>query len=167
MRTVAKRGQRQTSYPPFGNCPPKRVKLVLQGQGQGENALREVEAEPEPEKWARLRALTIIFYTLGRRDESDHALDEFTRNFASDAAYQIAETHAVRGELDVAFEWLEKARTQRDPGLATVLAEPTLAPLHADPRWTAFLAKMGLADRARMFRNPFAPRSAVTKSKSG
>ena len=35
---------------------------------------------------------------------------------------------------------------QRDAGLAAIKPEPTFASLHADPRWQAFLEKMGLAN---------------------
>ena len=65
---------------------------------------------------------------------------------ATDWAYQAAEACAARGEADVAFEWLERAYAQRDPGLAYVKPDPLFRGLHADPRWHVFIAKMGLAD---------------------
>ena len=63
-----------------------------------------------------------------------------------DSAYQIAQVYAIRGEPDLAFEWLERAFDQRDSGLHYVMADPDVRSLHADPRWDAFLRKMGLAD---------------------
>jgi hypothetical protein len=54
--------------------------------------------------------------------------------------------YAARGATDLTFEWLERAYTQRDPGLSEIKAVPYLRPLHADPRWGAFLRRMGLAD---------------------
>ena len=44
-------------------------------------------------------------------------LPELTESFAETAAYQIAEVYAYRGDKDRAFEWLERARRQRDAGL--------------------------------------------------
>ena len=35
---------------------------------------------------------------------------------------------------------------KRDGGLADMKLDPYLRSLHADPRWDAFLRKMGLAD---------------------
>ena len=62
------------------------------------------------------------------------------------AHYQIAEVYAFRGEIDTAFEWLERAYRQRDGGLPDFLKlDPLLANLHDDPRWPVFLEKMGLA----------------------
>ena len=52
----------------------------------------------------------------------------------------------MRNEVDHAFEWLERAYDQRDPGLSEMKTDPLLRSLYADPRWDAFLRKMGLAD---------------------
>ena len=68
------------------------------------------------------------------------------KNDAELAAYQIAEAYAYRGDKDQAFEWLERARRQRDPGLPQLRKDPLFENLHADPRWNAFLHTMGLAD---------------------
>jgi hypothetical protein len=81
-----------------------------------------------------------------RVQESDAALTELTAKYAETAAYQIAEAYAYRGDKDRAFEWLERARRQRDPGLAGLRRDPLLPNLHDDARWNAFLHTMGLAD---------------------
>jgi hypothetical protein len=52
----------------------------------------------------------------------------------------------VRGDADRAFEWLERAYAQRDPGLTDTKVSRRLRSLHGDPRWGAFLKKMGLED---------------------
>jgi serine/threonine protein kinase/tetratricopeptide (TPR) repeat protein len=129
---------------PEGVASGMLLALTLDGQGRGEEAL--AEAMSEKEDWARLCALAIIHHTGGRPAESDRALRELIDRRAGDAAYQIAMAHAVRGESDAAFEWLDRAYSQRDSGLAIMKPEPVLRSLHADPRWEAFLRKMGLAD---------------------
>jgi hypothetical protein len=78
--------------------------------------------------------------------ESDAALAELIATNAETAAYQIAEVYAYRNDKDRAFEWLERARQQRDAGLPGLRADTLLPNLHDDPRWDAFLRKMGLAD---------------------
>jgi hypothetical protein len=52
----------------------------------------------------------------------------------------------VRENVDRAFEWLERAYVQRDVGLADIKPGAHLRSLHRDPRWGAFLRKMGLED---------------------
>ena len=54
--------------------------------------------------------------------------------------------YAYRGDKDKAFEWLERARRQRDAGLGDLRKDPLLTNLYDDPRWNAFLRTMGLAD---------------------
>ncbi len=102
------------------------------------------EALRESLESARLWALAIVHYALGHRVESDAALGQLKDKYAGDFACQIAEVHAARGEADAAFEWLERAYVQRDGGLAEIKTAPVYRSLHGDPRWGAFLKKMGL-----------------------
>ena len=86
-----------------------------------------------------------------RRERPDHtlqsaALSEYIAKFHSDGAYQVAEVCAFRGEPDKAFEWLDRAYSQRDPGVADVKVDPLLKNLKSDPRYAAFLKKMRLPE---------------------
>ena len=87
-------------------------------QGKTDAALQEMQQETE-EIW-RLSGLPLAFHALGRRSESDAALAALKDKYAEEAAFQIAEVHAFRGEADLAFEWLERAYDQRDGGLADI-----------------------------------------------
>jgi hypothetical protein len=51
--------------------------------------------------------------------------------------------HAVRGERDEAFGWLDRALEQRDAGLAEAKPDVFLRPLRRDSRWPDFLARIG------------------------
>jgi len=59
-------------------------------------------------------------------------------------AYHVAEAHGARGEVDEAFDWLDRGYALRDVGLTELKISPRS--LHADPRWGAFLKNMGLQD---------------------
>ena len=99
----------------------------------------------ESDEAARLRALALVHLAAGRALESDEALRELSEQHAEESACLIADVHAARGDVDAAFEWLERAFRQRDGELAFVKADPRFRSLYADPRWDAFLRKMGLA----------------------
>ena len=88
--------------------------------------------------------LAMVHAASGRREESDRALEHLTRTMADYAAYQIACVHAVRGERDQAFHWLDKAFQQHDAGLVMVRTHHQLSGLHADPRWSALLERLRL-----------------------
>ncbi len=116
---------------------------VYLAQRHPQEALAEMEREPGPE--LRLQGQALAYHALGRKKESDAALAELTAKYQADAAVQIAEVYAFRGEADRAFEWLERAYAQRDSGIAEMKGDPLLKSLERDPRYTAFLKKMRLS----------------------
>ena len=116
--------------------------LNLLAQDRVEEAVAEVLREPE--EWALLWGTAIIEHGIGHRAAANAALQELTAKHAESGACQIAEVHATRGEVDPAFEWLERAFAQRDPGLSEMKSNRLLRGLHADARWIALLRKMGL-----------------------
>lgn len=110
-------------------------------QGRAAEALELAEREVLPD--FRLLGIVLAQHTLGHQDESDAALARLIERHGNEAAYQIAEAHAWRGETDRVFEWLERAYTQRDPGLAMTSSDPFFRAVHHDRRWRPFLDKMG------------------------
>jgi adenylate cyclase len=121
-----------------------QLALNLLAQRRGEEAL--LEAQQEPEEWARLRSRAIIQHAAGCHAESEAALQELIAKHQVDSAYQVAQVYAARSEADLAFAWLERAYVQQDPTLSNMKVEPLFRPLRADPRWRAFLRKMGFDD---------------------
>jgi serine/threonine-protein kinase len=113
-------------------------------EGKFEEAV--TEAQQDAAEWARLVIATAARWSQKRIPESDADLAKLKQDFADTAAYQVAEVHAYREERDQAFEWLERARQQRDPGLISTKIDPLLVNLHEDPRWQPFLHSMRMAD---------------------
>jgi TolB-like protein/Tfp pilus assembly protein PilF len=126
---------------PWAHAGPGLSYLI---EGRFEDAV--VAAQGDAGEWARLLIVACARWREKRIPEADAALVQLTETFADTAAYQIAEVHAYRGDKDRAFEWLERARRQRDAGLAGMRRDPLLANLQGDPRWNSFLHTMGLAD---------------------
>jgi len=116
--------------------------MVYLAQAHPQETLAEMEREPEP--FWRLYGLALAYHALGRKKEADADLTEYVGKYHAQGAFQIAELHAFRGEADRAFEWLERAYTQRDSGLAQMKGDPLLKNLERDPRYAAFLKKMHL-----------------------
>ncbi len=149
LHAAGRLAEAEASYRKSLELAPQRVfthaNLAQVLLAQGDEARALVEARQEPLDWARLWALAIIHHVAGRGAESDEALHELTSRHAADVAYQIAEAHAVRGERDAAFEWLDRAHAQRDGGLSEMKCDPHLRSLRDDPRWEVFLRRMGLA----------------------
>jgi len=66
--------------------------------------------------------------------------------YAGDSAYQIAEVHAFRGEVDLACEWLERAYAQRDGGVTELKSDRLMRGLVGDPRYKELLRKLKLPE---------------------
>ena len=92
----------------------------------------------------RLAGLAMAQFDAGQDQASQQSLDKLKARFGNGYAYQIAAVHAWRGETDAAFEWLERARAQRDASLIYIKFDPLLRKLHGDPRYAAWLMRMKL-----------------------
>jgi TolB-like protein/Flp pilus assembly protein TadD len=129
---------------PASHLPLSRALLAL---GQQEAALAEIEKEPDPGYRAFARARAYI--VLARKADAEGAFSQLKTNFAAEQRYNIATLHALRGERDQAFAWLDLAYLQHDPsliGIPPLTAEPDVQNLRGDPRYKAFLRKMNLAE---------------------
>ena len=100
--------------------------------------------EKEPHEGYRLLGLSVANHALGHEAVSSSALDQLSELPVN--AFLIAQGYAYRGNVDRAFQWLERAHAQRNAVLCHVKLEPLLYNLHGDLRWSVFLRKMGLAD---------------------
>jgi serine/threonine protein kinase/Flp pilus assembly protein TadD len=118
------------------------VAMAYLAQSRPQEALSEVQSEKNA-AW-RLVAFPLVYYALGQKKEADATLADLVAKLPADAAYQIAEAYAFRGEADSAFRWLDRAFAQRDGGLTEIKGDPLMKKLEQDPRYLEFLKKMRL-----------------------
>jgi serine/threonine protein kinase len=116
--------------------------LALVQAGQPAHALDA--AQREADEVARLAVLPIVFWATDERAKSDLLLRKLEDECASTGAYQIAQNYAFRNDVDAAFEWLDRAYRERDPGLPWLKVDPLLRNLARDERYQAMLGKMKL-----------------------
>ncbi len=116
-----------------------RIKLIQQ---KPDSAMNESEQETNAfwQRYSGILALTAS----GKIEESAELLERMMAEDGSHAAYQIAEILAFQGDLDGAFEWLDRAHHQRDGGMKELLGNFFLKNLHEDPRWQELLSRLGL-----------------------
>jgi adenylate cyclase len=102
--------------------------------------------EREPAEYYRLEGQAIVAFANKHIAESDAALGRLIEVHHDTAAVQIAEAYAYRGERAKAFDWLDRAIVQRDPGLINVKTDPLFAGLRGDSRFKTVLRKMSLPE---------------------
>ncbi len=115
---------------------------ILIEEGKPQQALAEFEMERAD--WGKLTGKALAYHALGREQDSNAALAGLIAKYRVEAAYQIAQVYAFRGESDKSFAWLERAHEQRDAGLPEIKTDPLLKNLRRDQRYTQFLKKMHL-----------------------
>jgi TolB-like protein len=106
---------------------------------KGNVATAITEFETEPSNVWRSIGLVLGYSAAGRGAEADAVLRVLETSEADSWAYNLAYVHAMRGDADKAFEWLERAVKSRDPGLSDVAVDPLFHKIHDDPRWLPFL----------------------------
>ena len=91
----------------------------------------------------KLMGRSLAYWDLGRKEESNAALDEFIRDHLADGwGPFIAMVHSYRGEADQAFALLEKEFERHASMLLVLKVQPLYANLHADPRWEDLLQRV-------------------------
>jgi TolB-like protein/DNA-binding winged helix-turn-helix (wHTH) protein len=121
-------------------CDELGMVFVRQGKAEAGLAAMRSASDERARKWM----LAWAFQYLGRRNDADAALKVLEADAATTPPAVIARLHAMRGEPDAAFLWLDRAYRQHDYELNYFNVDPDFARLHADPRWTAFLRRMKL-----------------------
>ncbi len=93
---------------------------------------------------AKLQGLAMTYHMLGRDYESDSALQRAIKDSGGTLTFETALAYSVRGERDLAFDWLDRAYQQKSPALYKIKGEPLFNDLKSDPRYAAFLKRMNL-----------------------
>lgn len=123
--------------------------------GKYEAAVRMIEiltAEyPELKESCRAMCfLSIAFYHAGLVQRSAELLEKIKKrseiNSGGSPSFHAAMIYAQMGEVDLAFDWLEKAFKLHEIEMYWLKVEPPFQPLHGDLRWTTMLKKIGFPD---------------------
>ena len=117
--------------------------MLLRGATQ-DAALAEIARDPDPQ--VRELTLAVANQIVGQPAEAAKWLAAHEPHGLRVDAYSIATLHALRGETDEAFAWLDKAFALRDSALNDIKADPLLKSLRTDPRYGTFLRKLKLPE---------------------
>ena len=73
----------------------------------------------------------------------EELVDKATISAGGSPSFYIAMVYCQKGEIDEAFEWLEKSYQDREVELHWLKVEPPFEPLRSDPRYQEMLDKVG------------------------
>jgi TolB-like protein len=120
------------------------VAMALWAGGNASAALDELQKEPDAS--GRNGGLVVIYQTLHRLKDAETAFTRLQAESSERWPFGLAFACTVRGRIDQAFVWLEKAYAGKDPSLWAIKRHPYLRNLESDPRYKAFLRKMNLPE---------------------
>ena len=118
--------------------------LSLLEVGELEEALETFESETLPP--ARIFGLVLANQALGRQAAFDAAFQEIQEDWGALFPGGIAWVHALSGDADAAFEWLDRVEAAMARNALDLPFAPAFADLYDDARWTAFLERVGASE---------------------
>ena len=82
---------------------------------------------------------------LGMRQEALAAIEEVKKRSSKEyiCKYEVGTIYVALGDLENAFQYLNRAYDDRDVCVPWLIADPRLASLHSDPRFIALAKKVG------------------------
>jgi tetratricopeptide (TPR) repeat protein len=149
------------------NTPPPGVpeafRLIQSGDAAGAVKILEPLVAAQPQN---VRAIRLLGSAYIRTKQFDQALETLTRALSIEpqsgpALYNIGVVHALRGNADAAFEWLEKARATNRLDITQIEADDDLVSLRKDPRFRALLPT------PQQYAEPFVEKVKIIRSWQG
>jgi len=117
---------------------------VLLARGDLPGALKAFEQISLPD--LKLAGLAAVYHAMGRGKDSDEAMQKLETNMFKTSPYAIAQAHAYRGEFDAALTWLDRSWDAKDGWLSLAKGDPAFTQYRDNPRYRAWLHKIGLPD---------------------
>lgn len=92
--------------------------------------------------------LGFIYAKAGKRQQALELISQFKSAAATHYvdAYMVAAIYAGLSDKDRALEWLNKGVAQRSANMVFVKIDPFFEDLHADPRFSDLVRRMGLPE---------------------
>ena len=117
---------------------------ILIRQGKPASALDQIQRETDD--FARESALVIAHHALGDIESSNRVLAAFIQEHGENWPGTIARLYASRGEVDEAFQWLDRAVAIGSSELGGLRSTSSFRILQGDPRYDQLIEQLGLAD---------------------
>ncbi len=123
--------------------------LTYDEKGEFSEAIAEFQkalSSPEGGGAEMMTRLGHVYATSGKREEARRLLDELDEMSAHRYISPMlrARIHTGLGETERAFEFLERAYTERSPWLVYLKVDPVFDSLRPDPRFANLVRRMGL-----------------------
>jgi tetratricopeptide (TPR) repeat protein len=128
-----------------------RIYMYLEKYEEALQNLRLLQTQfPSAESPRFLAIQSISEYHLDNRQKTMEIIDRLKEksndNAGGSPSFYLAMIYCEIGEIERAFEWLEKSYQDREVEMYWLKVEPPFEPIRSDPRYQEMLAKVGFPD---------------------
>jgi TolB-like protein/class 3 adenylate cyclase len=128
-----------------------RIYLYIKEYDQAISITKQIFKDFPDVDSPRLTSIQAIsYFNTNRIDETNRIITELKQksevNAGGSPSFYIAMIYAQIGEIDLAFQWLEKAYQDHEVEMYWLKVEPPFEPLRTDPRYQEMLNKEGFPD---------------------
>jgi DNA-binding winged helix-turn-helix (wHTH) protein/TolB-like protein/Flp pilus assembly protein TadD len=119
---------------------------ALSGRRRFEEAAAVLDQRQPDSDPSQLSALAYLYAASGRTAEARQTADWIRRQAQQDfgLSFTVASAYASAGDVGAMLPWLEKAFAERSGALLLLNVHPMFAAVREDPRFQAFVARIGL-----------------------
>ncbi len=120
---------------------PHHLGLAMLFNGDPAEAF-DMFSREEDEEW-RVKGEALALFALERKDEHELRLEELIQGWGREWPSEVAHVFGFTGNGDATMSWLDKALEQNEAGLTEQFLLPFYSSIENDPRWRAFLERVG------------------------
>lgn len=128
-----------------------RTLMYMEKYREALDVIRAIHEERPDVESPRIYAIEAISeYHLGSREDVVGIIEKLkersSQNAGGSPSFYLAMIYSVMGEIDLAFEWLEKSYEDHEVEMYWLKVEPPFEPIRSDPRYQEMLDKVGFPD---------------------
>jgi tetratricopeptide (TPR) repeat protein len=146
--------EKTTEMEPTQHWPHLYLCLAYLEMGRNQEAIEELrERDTAVNHPLALAAETRARAAMGKVDEAHKLIERikeigqrYEESGATFPSYSIAQGYVALGQLDHAFEWLERAYRERDWAMIRIGVDPAMDPVRDDPRFQDLLRRLDFTE---------------------
>ena len=146
LQDAVAQGKRAMDIDPSFSLAQNYLSWAYTGQHLFNEAAAVLGRDAEVFDPLHLDALAYAYAAEGRRDDARLLLRRLVERARQEHGLEfvVASSYAVLGDADGMVPWMEKAFSERSGGLLLLHLHPKFAPVRDDPRFKAYVSRVGL-----------------------
>jgi DNA-binding winged helix-turn-helix (wHTH) protein/TolB-like protein/Tfp pilus assembly protein PilF len=146
LQEAEAQGKRALDIDPSFSMVRSWLSWAYTGQHRFEEAVSILGGDAQPSDAFQLDALAYAYASEGRQSDARAVLQKLVQEARQEYGldFVVASMYAALGDADEMVPWLENAFSERSGALLLLRVHPQFDPVRGDPRFQAFVSRLGL-----------------------